>query len=96
MSSAQTLRDALVRRIDETGFGAHGLHVRVGDEVAEHRWTPDVREEVHSVAKGVSVLATGIAADEGLVDVDVPVSTYLPDTAFGAGRTPSRSDASSP
>lgn len=60
-------------RIDDTGFRAHGLHVRVGDDVAEHRWTPDVREEIHSVAKAVSVLAAGVAADEGLVSLDEPI-----------------------
>ncbi|SOC88692.1 CubicO group peptidase, beta-lactamase class C family [Curtobacterium sp. 314Chir4.1] len=85
MSSAQTILDALVRRVDETGFGAHGLHVRVGDDVAEHHWSPDVRRKVHSVAKGVCVLATGMAADDGLVDVDEPVASYLPDRTFGAG-----------
>ncbi|MDF2045328.1 MAG: hypothetical protein K0S70_737 [Microbacterium sp.] len=73
MTHAEALRDELVRRIDETAFAAHGLHVRVGDDVAEHRWTPDVREEIHSVAKAVSVLAAGIAADEGLVSLDEPI-----------------------
>ncbi|MEV7769390.1 serine hydrolase [Microbacterium sp. NPDC086615] len=75
MTHAEALRDELVRRIDETAFAAHGLHVRVGDDVAEHRWTPDVREEIHSVAKAVSVLAAGIAADEGLVSLDEPIET---------------------
>jgi len=83
VSSAQTILDALVRRVDETGFGAHGLHVRVGDDDAEHHWAPDVRREVHSVAKGVCVLATGMAADDGLVDVDEPVASSLPDWTFG-------------
>ena len=73
MPAADDLRDALVARIHDTGFGAHGLHVRVGDGVAEHRWTPDVREEIHSVAKAVSVLAVGIAADEGAVSLDEPI-----------------------
>lgn len=85
MSRAQQILDALVHHVDASGFAAHGLHVLVGDETAEHHWTPDVRREVHSVAKGVSVLATGIAADDGLVDVDVPVAAYLPDVALGAG-----------
>ena len=82
---AQPVLDALVRRVADTGFGAHGLHVRVGDDTAEHRWTPDVREEVHSVAKGVAVLAVGVAADDGLVDVDEPVAATLPDLCTGAG-----------
>lgn len=78
MTGAADLRDVLVARIDETGFAAHGLHARVGDGVATHRWTPDVREEIHSVAKAVAVLAAGIAADEGLVSLDEPVRSMLP------------------
>ncbi|WP_144783379.1 serine hydrolase [Microbacterium sp. BH-3-3-3] len=78
MTRAAALRDALVARIDDTGFGAHGLHVRVGDDVATHRWTPDEREEIHSVAKAVAVLAAGIAVDEGLMSLDEPVRTVLP------------------
>lgn len=60
--------------IDETGFGAHGVHVRVGDETASRRWAPDVREEIHSVAKAVAVLAVGIARDAGLIDPDEVVA----------------------
>ncbi|MEX8057266.1 serine hydrolase domain-containing protein [Microbacterium sp. 16-032] len=78
MTRAAALRDALVARIDDTGFGAHGLHVRVGDDVATHRWTPDKREEIHSVAKAVAVLAAGIAVDEGLMSLDEPVRPALP------------------
>lgn len=85
MSRAQTVRDRIVERIDETGFGAHGLHVRVATETANHRWTDDVREDVHSVAKGVCVLAAGLAADEGAVSLDMPVGRYLPDFELGAG-----------
>lgn len=85
MSRAQTVRDRIVERIEETGFGAHGLHVRVATETADHRWTDDVREDVHSVAKGVCVLAAGLAADEGAVSLDMPVGTYLPDFELGAG-----------
>lgn len=90
MTTATSILDAIVRHVDETGFGAHGLHVRTGgdgtaDDVAEHRWTPDVREEIHSAAKGVCVLATGIAADDGLVDVDEPIADALPAFEFGDG-----------
>ncbi len=87
--SADAVLDTLVAHADRTGFRAHGLHVRIGDETAEHHWTPDVRREVHSIAKGVAVLAVGIAADDGLVDVDAPVvealAAALPGTAFGSG-----------
>lgn len=90
MTTATSILDAIVRHVDETGFGAHGLHVRTAgdgtaDDVAEHRWTPDVREEIHSAAKGVCVLATGIAADDGLVDVDEPIADALPGFEFGDG-----------
>lgn len=78
MTRADDLRDSIAAHIDDIGFGAHGLHVRVGDDVATRRWTPDVREEIHSVCKAVAVLAAGIAADEGLVSLDEPVSDLLP------------------
>jgi len=85
MTSAQSIRDRIVPQVDASGFGAHGLHVRIGDDVAEHRWAADIREDIHSAAKGVCVLAAGIAADEGLVSLDAPVSTYLPGVDLGDG-----------
>ncbi|MDQ1082497.1 MULTISPECIES: serine hydrolase [Microbacterium] len=81
MTRAEHLRDEIGARIDDTGFTAHGLHVRVGDDVATRRWTPDSREEIHSVCKAIAVLAVGIAADEGLVTFDTPVSELLPTAA---------------
>lgn len=85
MTRAERIRDRLVTRADATGFVAHGLHVLAGDDVAEHRWTADAREEIHSVAKGVSVLAIGLAEHEGLLSLDDPVGRLLPDLALGDG-----------
>ncbi len=85
MGRAETVLARLVADAEELGFGAHALHVHVGEERAEHRWSPDVPRDVHSVAKGVCVLAAGTASDEGLFDVDAPVSGYLPELATGAG-----------
>ena len=85
MASAQTVRDLIVEHIETSGFGAHGLHVRVGADTAEHRWAPDVREDIHSAAKGVCVLAAGIAADEERIDFDTPVAEYLAGVPLGAG-----------
>ncbi len=85
MTRAQAIRDAIVREADASGFRAHGLHVLVGDDVAEHRWTPDVREDIHSAAKGVCVLAAGIAADEGRIAFDEPIAPLLPRAVVGAG-----------
>ncbi len=83
--TADVVCAAIATRIEETGFGAHGLHVLVGDEVSERRWGPDLREDIHSVAKGVCVLAAGIAADERLISFDEPVSAALPDLPMGPG-----------
>jgi CubicO group peptidase (beta-lactamase class C family) len=85
MSRAQMIIDRLVAIATEDGFDAHAVHVLIDDETAEFHWGDDVRRDVHSVAKGVCVLAIGIAADDGVLDVDAPVSTYLPDFAFGEG-----------
>ncbi len=85
MNSAQLIRDRIVQQVDTSGFRAHGLHVRIGDDVAEHRWAADVREEIHSVAKGLCVLAAGIAADDGAVSIDAPIAASLPGTELGHG-----------
>ncbi|MFB4348424.1 serine hydrolase domain-containing protein [Microbacterium sp. CR_7] len=83
MSRAASLRDRLVDEVEASGFGAHGLHVRVGESAAEHRWTADVREEIHSVAKGVSVLAAGMADAEGLLSLDEPISRLAGERTLG-------------
>jgi len=82
---AQTVLARLVRDVEELGFGAHAVHVQVGDERVVHRWSDDVARDVHSVAKGVCVLAAGAASDAGLFDVDAPVAGYLPELATGDG-----------
>lgn len=82
---ASAARDRLVDIAEAQGFAAHGLHVRVGEESADHRWTPDVREDVHSIAKGVCVLATALAADDGLIRRDDAVAALLPDHELGDG-----------
>lgn len=85
VSRARPVLDRLVTVVEETGFGAHALHVQVGDDGEAHFWAPDVRHDVHSVAKAVCVLAAGLASDEGVFDVDAPVSRYLPDLTYGEG-----------
>lgn len=85
MTASEEIRDRIVGEVERSGFGAHGVHVLVGDSAAEHRWTADAREEIHSVAKTVSVLAAGIAEGEGLISLDTPVVEYLPTVSTGAG-----------
>lgn len=85
MTRASILRDRIVHEIDSAKFGALGLHVLAGDETAEHRWAPDERIDIQSVAKGVCVLAAGIAADEGVISIDAPVAASLPGWQLGEG-----------
>lgn len=85
MNRAAPVLDDVVRAVERTGFRAHGLHVLVGDDTAEHHWSADVRRDVHSVAKGVVVLAVSIAADDGLLALDEPVGALLPDVVLGPG-----------
>lgn len=75
----------LVTYVEEGGFGARGIHVRVGSYTARFDAVPDARVDVQSVAKGVCVIAAGIASDAGLFDVDRPVAEYLPGMPLGSG-----------
>ncbi|MEO9323515.1 serine hydrolase [Nocardioides sp. C4-1] len=85
MSRARQVLERVVRAADDDGFGAHAVHVLVGDDVAVHHWSPDVRRDIHSAAKAVCTLAVGVASDDGVLDVDAPVTTYLPHVVLGDG-----------
>ena len=85
MTDAQDVLEQLVRAAADDGFRAHAVHVRTRTGTAAHAWSPDVRRDVHSIAKGVCVLAVGMACDEGLFDVDAPVGASLPAVALGPG-----------
>lgn len=84
-SGAASVRDGLVRAFDDEGIRVHGLHVSLNGDTADHLWSSDERRDIHSIAKGVCVIAAGIAADEGVFDVDAPVARYLPELATGTG-----------
>jgi CubicO group peptidase (beta-lactamase class C family) len=85
VNRADSILDGVVAEIRRTGFTAHGVHVLAGDDTAGHLFTADVRRDIQSIAKGVCVIAAGIAADEGMLSLDAPVATYLPGVALGAG-----------
>lgn len=85
MSLAETVRDRIVRAIDEERLGAYGLHVLVGQESAQHRWRSDDRVNLYSVSKGVSALAAGIAVDEGILSLDTRAVDVLDVPERGAG-----------
>jgi CubicO group peptidase (beta-lactamase class C family) len=85
-TTAEQARDRIVADIDREHLGAYGLHVLIGeDDVAEHRWRSDDRENLYSVSKGVSALAAGVAVDEGILTLETPVAELLPTAELGAG-----------
>ncbi|HEY1106327.1 MAG TPA: serine hydrolase [Agromyces sp.] len=83
--SAASVRDEIIAQVDAERLGAYGLHVLVGDDVAQHRWRSDDRVNVYSASKGVSALAAGIAVDEGLLSLDTTVGELLPSVILGDG-----------
>ena len=85
MSIALSVCDRLVAAVDAEGLGAYGVHVRAGDEEAEHRWRSDDRENVYSASKGVCALAAGMAVDEGILSLDTTVPELLPSMKLGTG-----------
>jgi CubicO group peptidase (beta-lactamase class C family) len=85
MTAADSILDDIVAEIRRTGFTAHGVHVLSGGDTAEHAFTADVRRDIQSIAKGLCVMAAGIAADEGMLSLDAPVAACLPRVALGAG-----------
>lgn len=64
--------------VDAEQLAAYGVHVLVGDQVAEHRWRSDDRVNIYSASKGVCSLAIGMAVDEGLLTLDTRVAEVLP------------------
>jgi len=85
VARAPEVLDRIVRAVAEDDFRAYGAHVLIGHESAAHHWSPDARRDVHSVAKGVCVLAVGMASDAGLFDVDAPVARHFPGWELGEG-----------
>lgn len=86
-ADALSVKDSLVAIIEDTGFRAHGLHVRAGDGTAEHRWAPDVREDIQSVAKGVCVLAVLSPPTTARSRSTSPWRTSSPITSSGRAST---------
>jgi CubicO group peptidase (beta-lactamase class C family) len=62
---------SFVRSIENKKLSLMGIIVRQhGEIIAEHRWKPDERTNLRSVAKSVTSLAVGIAIEEGLLSLD--------------------------
>jgi CubicO group peptidase (beta-lactamase class C family) len=85
MTSAETVLGRFVAAVESEGLGVYGVHIRVGDETASHRWRSDDRENLYSVSKGVCAIATGMAIDEGLLTLDLTAGEVFSGMSFGAG-----------
>ncbi len=76
----------LRQRIIEQRLGVRALHLhRAGHQELSHRFAQDTAENVYSVSKTVTALAVGIAAHEGLLDVEDLLVDHLPAPAGGYG-----------
>lgn len=85
MTAAESLLRRFVETADREVLGVYGAHALVGDDEAGHRWRSDDRVNVYSVSKGVSALAAGIAADEGILALETTVAQALPQFGLGDG-----------
>lgn len=86
--SASDVLETIVRDIDAADLGAYGVHVRVGDDEAQHRWRSDDRVNIYSASKGVCALAVGMAVDAGILSLETTVGELLP--AFELGENVDR------
>lgn len=83
--SASAVLETIVRSVDADGLGAYGVHVRVGEDEAQHRWRSDDRVNVYSASKGVCALAVGMAVDDGILTLDTTVGELMPAFELGDG-----------
>jgi len=92
MPALGSLQTGVVRfrqAVTEQHLAIEGLHVTLnGRGEVGHRWVSDDRRDVYSISKTVTAVAIGMAQEEGLLDLDDPVLTHLPqfsaDAADGA------------
>lgn len=76
----------LRQRILEQHLGVRAVHVhRAGRPELSHRFAEDTAENIYSVSKTVTALAVGIAAHEGLLDVEDLLVDHLPAPSGGYG-----------
>ena len=64
----------------DKGLGTHGIHVhREGHPPLEHRFRPDERINLYSVAKTFTAVALGLAEAEGRLTLDDRLLDHLPE-----------------
>lgn len=77
------LADVFARLLASQPGGGAALSIYLDGRPVVDLWGGDYREDtlqlVHSVSKVVSAIAAQIAVDEGLLDLDQPLSSYWPE-----------------
>ena len=77
--------EKFIKKIEEKHIFTHNLLIAKGDDVFyENYWQPfnvTVLHRQYSVTKSIVALAVGFAEQDGLVDLDAPISKYFPEEA---------------
>ena len=80
--------EKFVRTLEENHMFTHDIIIAKGDDIIfENYWAPfhkDFLHRLYSVSKSFVSIAVGFAEQDGLVDLDAPISKYFPDEAARA------------
>ena len=64
-----------------------------GRELVRHRWEPEIRKTIYSIAKGFTSVAVGMAIDEGKLSLSDRVTSFFKrEKSSGAGESARYSD----
>ena len=74
-----------IRELEENHLYTHNVIIAKGNDIVfEKYWEPFDEKFLHrqySVTKSIVALAVGFAIQDGLVDIDAPISKYFPEEA---------------
>ena len=80
--------EKFIRDLEDKHLFTHNVLLAKGDDVFfEKYWAPFDEKFIHrqySVTKSITALAVGFAVQDGLVDLDAPISRYFPEEAAAA------------
>ncbi len=74
--------NGFVDAVQAEGLCLNGISVlQQGEEIARHRWTPEIPQNQYSVTKSFTSTAVGMAVEEGLLSLEDQVLSYFPEEA---------------
>ena len=77
--------EKFIRELEENHLFTHDVIIAKGNDIIfEKYWEPFDENFLHrqySITKSVVALAVGFAIQDGLVDIDAPISKYFPEEA---------------